>query len=379
MAARCRARRPDGERHPAASWARRRWVARGAACAAVPAQAAPRSALPSICLLHGLLLACTFSVTAHAVSLPREVCPWAPGRQPLRCAFAGAGLEHAAPPAAARRAAARRASCVRMAAGRRGAERAALELAFAEQVERKYMVQKSIRQLQAKRDEEVEKEQWARILSKVNEDVDSDLDEEPGPWELTPDMLEEVDEVLEGMVASDYLRVALGANATGGGVDVLGRLGEIDEGTVQSAFDAAIREQEEKRPKGLLERLGLDARRGSSSSDDIFWGSGRQKPPAPASASSKKTFEEHRYEIETQIEQDYAFLELRSARLADRAHAQGRGRFPVKGHKVPWELIEREVLAPPTPPLSLAACRLRQSTHQKHVQIPSLRARTLSL
>ena len=56
--------------------------------------------------------------------------------------------------------------------------------------------QVAVGELQAKRDEEVEKEQWARILSKVNEDVDSDLDEEPGPWELTPDMLEEVDEVL---------------------------------------------------------------------------------------------------------------------------------------------------------------------------------------
>jgi hypothetical protein len=306
--------------------------------------------------LLGLLLSCTFSVTAHAVSLPREACPPAARGLPLRCAFAaGAGLEHAAL-RATKRAALRKDRCICMAAGRAGTDRAALELAVAEQVERRYMVKKSIQQLQAKRDEEVEKEQWARILSRVNADVGSDLEEEPGPWELTPDLLEEVDDVFGDEVASPYLRLALGANETGGGVDVLGRLDEIDDGIVQSAFDTAIREQDEKRPKGLLEQLGLglglDFGRWSAGSDEILWG-GRQKPAEKAIAS--KTFEESKDEIEAQIEEDYAFLVLRSARLADSAYSQGRARFPVKGHKVPWELIVREVHLPLTPiPLSRA-------------------------
>jgi len=337
---------------------RRRFCARSGAGLHGGAQQETRSlalghkidGMPSSWGLLGLLLACTFSVTAHAVSLPREACPPAARGRPLRSAFA-TGLELTAL-RATKRAALRKDRCICMAAGRAGTERAALELAVAVQVERKYMLKKSIQQLQAKRDEEVEKEQWARILSRVNEDVGNDLEEEPGPWELTPDLLEEADDVFGDAVPSPYLRLALGANETGGGVDVLGRLDEIDDRIVQSAFDAAIREQDEKRTKGLLEQLGLglglDFRRWSAGSDEIFWG-GRQKPAEKASAS--KTFEESRDEIEAEIEENYAFLVLRSARLADSAYSQGRGRFPVKGHKVPWELIERQVHLPLTPTL----------------------------
>lgn len=154
---------------------------------------------------------------------------------------------------------------------RREVERAALALAITEQVELRYRLQKEVKQLQTKRDEELEKDQWERILRAVEQDVDTEL-KEPGAWELTPDLLDEADYVF-GKRKSPYLRIALGDNETAGGVDVLGRMGELDDGAVQQAFDAAIMQQmdKKKRESGLLEFLNADifaaARSGSSQLD----------------------------------------------------------------------------------------------------------------
>ena len=174
---------------------------------------------------------------------------------------------------------------------RQEVERAALALAITEQVELRYRLQKEVKQLQTKRDEELEKDQWERILRAVEQDVDAEL-KEPGAWELTPDLLDEADYVF-GKSKSPYLRIALGENETAGGVDVLGRMGELDDGAVQQAFDAAITQQmdKKKRESGLLEFLNADifaaARSGSSKLDtradlDVLAGA----PTLPGRSSS---------------------------------------------------------------------------------------------
>jgi len=185
---------------------------------------------------------------------------------------------------------------------RREVERAALALAITEQVELRYRLQKSVKQLQTKRDEELEKDQWERILRAVEQDVDTEL-KEPGAWELTPDLLDAADYVF-GKSKSPYLRIALGENETAGGVDVLGRMSSLDDGAVQQAFDAAITQQmdKKKRGSGLLDFLNADifaaARSGSSKLDtradlDVLAGaptlpglsSGAPHPPIHASFS----------------------------------------------------------------------------------------------
>ena len=237
---------------------------------------------------------------------------------------------------------------------RNAIERAALELATAEQVEMRYQLEADVRRLQAEREEELEKQEWERILRMVEKDVEEETDEELGPWELTPDLLEEVDDVLGDVpkTAADYLRIALGDNATG--MDIVGDMNVLDEDLVQNAFDAAIEQQKGKEPRSMLSFLGLDS---SSLTKSVYSGDGARLSGMPFNPTrdsglssggdgwSDDTSDEARKQrIEKQIEEDYNFLVARSTMLAHAAYKQGRSPFPNKGHKVPWELVERKVL-----------------------------------
>ena len=73
------------------------------------------------------------------------------------------------------------------------AQRAALQLAAAQQVELRLKVQKTLEHLQAKRAEAVEKEEWDRVLQMVSDTLTEELETEPSPWELSPDLLEEAE------------------------------------------------------------------------------------------------------------------------------------------------------------------------------------------
>jgi len=235
--------------------------------AARPASSASlsRSALRLLCMT------CTVAVTAQAVPSPPSAADLHARGQVETCAFVGCGgavrrhvgvLRPVACPASLcgpTAALGRRVdrggtdgALALRAQGRRAVERAALELAAAEQVELKYKLEADVLRLQAERDEVLEKEEWERILRLVEKDVEKEGDEEPGPWELTPDLLEEVEDVFQDSAksAADYLRIALGDNTTG--MDIIGEMRMLDDDLVQDAFDAAIEEQKGKEPKGVL-------------------------------------------------------------------------------------------------------------------------------
>ena len=221
---------------------------------------------------------------------------------------------------------------------------AELELSLSEQVVQRYRVQKVLEELNATRVQQVEKEEWERILRMVEDEVVTDIDEEPGPWELSPDLQEEAEFLFSGKDRSPYLKIDFGDE--GKGVDVLGSMKTIDSAVVQKAFDDALNEQQKKAPKTFLENLlGFDPLKSSSSSSSssssLDWGIGPGKLAEPIDRS----YEARRELIELEIEEDYQFLVQRSAQLADKAWHQGQARFPREGHMVPWEVVEREVLA----------------------------------
>jgi len=288
---------------------------------------------------HSVVLLCLVFSAAHAGSSAHDTFPRLGvtiGMDP-RCAFvAGLHLHNSLRPKAScpSRMLRRDAAGVLEAERNRLVERAALELAVAEQVEGKLLVQKAVELLKAQREEEVEKEEWDRILRKVENSVDDDSMEEPGPWELAGDLLKEADDVFGEALESPYLRIALGDNETGG-VNVVGKMNELDIGSVQNAFDAVIQQQKDKQPKGLLSFLGLDS---SSSGGGMPWRESTNLLP-----TNLKSFEMRRAAIDRQIAEDYAFLVVRSEQLADLEYSQGRSRFARKGHKVPWELVQSEV------------------------------------
>lgn len=309
-------------------------------------------------------LACTFAVTTHAVPSPRTSnLPIA--RRILTCAFTQSGdvarrsgvLRPHTCPRAIRR------SCGVLALradGRNVVERAAIELAAAEQVEKRYRLEVDLRRLQAEREEELEKEEWDRILRMVEKDLRQETDEEPGPWELTPDLLAEMEEVFSNTPDTHYLRIALGDHATG--KDIVGEMTALDDDLVQNAFDTAIEQQKEKGPKSMLSFLGLDFSSLSTSVDDgaqpsglpldPAWDSGLSKSddvgPSSDDRSDDASFMVRKFRLEKQVEEDYKFLVMRSRMLAERAYLQGRAPFPFPnsstGHKVPWELVERRML-----------------------------------
>ena len=292
---------------------------------------------------HSFVLLCLVFSAAHAGSPARDTFSRLGvtiGMDP-RCAFvklpsAGLHLHNSLRPKAScpSRTLRRDAAGVLEAERNRPVERAALELAVAEQVEGKLLVQKAVELLKAQREEEVEKEEWDRILRKVENSVDDDSMEEPGPWELAGDLLKEADDVFGEALESPYMRIALDDNETGG-VNLVGKMNELDIGSVQNAFDAVIQQQKDKQPKGLLSFLGLDS---SSSGGGMPWRESTNLLP-----TNLKSYETRRAAIDRQIAEDYAFLVVRSEQLADLEYSQGRSRFARKGHKVPWELVQSEV------------------------------------
>ena len=297
-------------------------------------------------LARVLCLACMLCVTAHAFvgvppcCAPRQALvrvPWRP--------VAGAG--------GGRRG--REARRWRMQVNRGlAAQRAALQLAAAQQVELRLKVQKTLEHLQAKRAEAVEKEEWDRVLQMVSDTLTEELETEPSPWELSPDLLEEAELVFSGG-SSPYMNIALGDKE--GGVDIVGTTTlDLDDGVVQRAFDDAIAAQKEMQPKTFLENLiGYDPLKERLESSYLNWKTDPSIRLPPAD-----TFEARKELIELQIEDDYNFLVQRSATLADKAYAEGRARFSRKGHRVPWEVVQREVLV-----LQNSLLRLRDPISQQ--------------